>query len=128
MTDEADRFTNNRMNQQELYAELGRVVAARRKRLELTQTEVAAAAGMSRASLANIEVGRQNILVHQLYALATALKLDSPAKLLPVGPLERDVNFGPVAISESDLSDRQRAQIERVFLSVDPKRSAERKF
>ena len=118
LTPWTDQLTNNRMNQRELYVELGGVIATRRKRLGMTQAEAAKQAGMSRAALANIEVGRQNLLVHQLYSLSSALKLDSPAKLLPVGALERTVNVSEVSISEASLSDRQRAQVEHVFLSA----------
>ena len=70
------------MKNDELYDKLGGLIRARRKALSLTQQDVAARIGMSRASLANIETGRQKVLVHQLYALAEALDL-SPADLLP---------------------------------------------
>jgi transcriptional regulator with XRE-family HTH domain len=112
------------MDERELYRELGRAIAGRRKHLEFTQQAVAKRAGMSRASLANIEVGRQKVLVHQLYGLAAALSLDSPARLLPVGRLEPKPVLGDVAIiSETDLNQLQRAQIERVYRSVSPVRS-----
>jgi transcriptional regulator with XRE-family HTH domain len=86
----------------------------------MTQAEAARVAGMSRAALANIEVGRQNLSVHQLYPLAVALKLDSPAKLLPVRSLERPVGEAGLTISEPGLNDRQRSQVERFYMSVNP--------
>lgn len=47
----------------------------RRRRLELPQADLARRLGISRATLANIETGRQRILVHQLYSLAKALEI-----------------------------------------------------
>ena len=60
----------------ELYRRLGRAVADRRRELGLTQSTVAEKLGLSRASLANLESGRQRIMVHQLFALVNALKLE----------------------------------------------------
>ena len=113
------------MNRGELYAELGDIIASRRKRLGMTQTEASSQAGMSRAALANIEVGRQNISVHQLYALAAALRLESPGLLLPVGSLERSVRPSELTISEPNLNERQREQVERVFQAVGTGRRSE---
>ena len=67
----------------ELYRRLGRMVAERRRDLGLTQEEVAVRLGLSRASLANLESGRQRIMVHQLFALVNALKLKSILDLVP---------------------------------------------
>ena len=64
------------MSDMELYRRLGRAVGERRRGLGLSQAEVAERIGMSRASLASLETGRQRIMVHQLFALADALKLD----------------------------------------------------
>jgi len=54
------------MSDMEFYRRLGRAVAKRRDELGLTQGEVAEKLGLSRASLANLENGRQRIMVHQL--------------------------------------------------------------
>src|SRR5437016_3336973 len=74
--------THSGMKYDELYDQLGTLIRNRRKKLLLTQRDLAARIGISRASLANIETGRQKVLVHQLYALATALDL-APSDLLP---------------------------------------------
>lgn len=71
-----------RMNGRVLYEKIGGLIRSRRKQLDLTQVKLAQQLGMSRASLANMETGRQNILVHQLYILAQALDLH-PSDLLP---------------------------------------------
>ncbi|MCY4012274.1 MAG: helix-turn-helix transcriptional regulator [Gammaproteobacteria bacterium] len=67
----------------ELYRRLGRTVANRRRQLGLTQRDVAARLGLSRASLANLECGRQRIMVHQLFGLVNILNLDSILDLVP---------------------------------------------
>lgn len=73
------------MNPESIYRHIGEVVRTRRKKLQppLTQENLAQLVGISRASLANIETGRQNVLVHQLYLLAKALQLDPDDFLIP---------------------------------------------
>ena len=58
-----------------LYKRLGASIKARRRALRLTQQQLATQLGISRASLANVETGRQRVLVHQLYALADQLNV-----------------------------------------------------
>jgi len=64
------------------YARLGEIIQARRKALGMKQKNLAAAVEMSRGALANIETGRQGVLVHQLYKFAKALEMQ-PHELLP---------------------------------------------
>lgn len=70
------------MNPELLHKRIGSFIAARRNRLSMKQEQLAASVGISRASLANIERGRQSVLVHHLYAIAKALHLQ-PNELLP---------------------------------------------
>lgn len=77
------------MRDEEIYAAFGQQLAARRDRLQKSQKEVAAKVGLSRASIANIESGRQGVLLHHVYALAHALEMDSIADLLPANPSAR---------------------------------------
>ena len=70
------------MDESTLYARFGQLVRLHRKRLGLSQAEIGRAVGLSRASVANIETGRQRIPVHHLYRLARVLKVDVHA-LLP---------------------------------------------
>ena len=65
-----------------LYARLGDLVRLHRKRIGVTQAEVGKRIGLSRTSITNIEKGRQKILLHQLYDIATALQT-TPESLLP---------------------------------------------
>lgn len=66
-----------------MYRMLGQQIAARRKKLAMTQSKLAEQVRMSRASIANIERGRQNVLVHHLYRFAEALDMPEVAELLP---------------------------------------------
>lgn len=63
------------MNPELLYQHIGTTIKQKRKKLKWTQEELARRVAMSRAALANIETGRQNVLIHQLYGFAAALGL-----------------------------------------------------
>lgn len=65
-----------------LYAEFGRRVAARRKAKGWTQDDLARRIDMSRASVANMETGRQRAPIHVVYRLAKVLDC-TPIDLVP---------------------------------------------
>lgn len=65
------------------YAAFGEAMAVRRKKLKLNQATLAARVGLSRASIANIERGRQNVLLHHACDIAEALGLSQVGDLLP---------------------------------------------
>ena len=105
------------MSDMELYRRLGQAVAKRRRELSLTQSDIAEKLGLSRASLANLENGRQRIMVHQLFALVNALKLESildlvPETWLPPEPLPE------IKVSGSTLSPQQQSAVESVIASA----------
>lgn len=65
------------------YRAFGKLVHLHRKRCDgMTQEKLAALVGLSRTSITNIEQGRQHVSLHQLYALADALRT-TPDTLLP---------------------------------------------
>lgn len=70
------------MQNDPVYLKIGRIIQARRKALGMKQEELAQKLGISRGGLANIETGRQNMLVHQLYRFAASLEC-APQELLP---------------------------------------------
>jgi len=70
------------------YAEVGTRVRDARKAVGLTQAGLADATSLTRASVANIEAGRQKLLVHNLVSIARATHTE-PQALLPGGPPER---------------------------------------
>lgn len=91
-----------------IYKPFGRMVARRRQALEFTQVDLAGKTGLSRASVASIESGRQNVLLHQVYALAEALQLDKVADLLPAQPKHE---AEAMEISDESVTPRGKAQI-----------------
>ena len=102
------------MDETALYASLGRAIAKRRNELELTQAFVAKQIGLTRASLANIETGRQKVLLHHIYRLAAALELRTILDLVPAA-LEEAPETEPLPLSENtDVTPAQRAQVENV--------------
>jgi transcriptional regulator with XRE-family HTH domain len=100
------------MGDLDLYRLIGAELAARRKRLRLKQAEVADQIGLTRASLANIERGRQKIMLHQIYRLAAALDAGSITDLVPKS-FSFEQTSGPLRLVGSDVNDMQKAQIEQ---------------
>lgn len=69
-----------------LYEAFGRLVQLHRKRTKgMTQEKLGVHVGLSRTSITNIEKGRQHVSLHQLFAIAKALKV-APEVLLPSAP------------------------------------------
>ena len=104
------------MDSAAFYRELGRRLAARRKLIDATQVDVAAQLGTSRASVENIEAGRQKLYVHQLYDLARALRVEDLAQLMPT-QIPATPETEPLDLRH-DVSAVQRAQIEGVLRSA----------
>ena len=103
----------------ELYRRLGRTVADRRRLLGLTQRHVAARLGLSRASLANLECGRQRIMVHQLFALVNVLNLDSIIDLVPE-TWQPPSALPDLQVTGTDLSPSERSSVEYLVASAMP--------
>jgi len=101
------------MTEMDVYRSLGRAIAQRRTAIDLTQAEVAAEIGLTRASLANIETGRQKVMLHHVYKLANALKLDSILDLVPPSFAFTDAQES-LPFSRTDVTARQKAQMESV--------------
>ena len=101
----------------ELYRRLGRKVAERRSELRLSQAYVAEKLGLSRASLANLETGRQRIMVHQLFALVSALKLNSILDLVPENWTQTD-GLPEIIVRGQPLSAREQSDVENLLTSA----------
>jgi transcriptional regulator with XRE-family HTH domain len=73
----------NKRDIDSLYRAFGKLVQRNRKRQPgLTQEKLGEKVNLSRTSITNIEKGRQHIALHQLFAIAEALKT-RPEALLP---------------------------------------------
>jgi transcriptional regulator with XRE-family HTH domain len=108
-----------------IYKQIGAVIKARRRTLGLKQEVLAAKLGISRGSLANVETGRQSVLVHQLYKFAAALDL-TPSDLLP-RPSADDFRAHRTRLPlPDDLNAQQKEQVARLFDQVDTSKIRER--
>ncbi len=67
-------MANKRENHSHLYRCLGEVINARRKRLKLTQDDLAAESGVNRAFISNIEQGRRNPSIGAVASIAKGLR------------------------------------------------------
>jgi len=101
------------MDAAHIYRNLGKRIRDLRKSLPKTQDQLAKEIGISRASLANIEAGRQQVLVHHLFALASALQLESPAQLLlaPQARAPRAAAASALPLAEDGLTEKQRREV-----------------
>lgn len=116
-----------------LYRTVGASIRHRRRELDLTQAKLANRLGISRGTLANIETGRQNLLLHQLYRFAAALDMNVHDLL----PLPVEMNIGellPLAATDNvtdlkelpmpkGLTSEQQAQVARVFSTAVARRT-----
>lgn len=104
----ATRITS--MEPEPIYKEIGGIIRAQRRLADKAQNVLAGQLGISRATLANMETGRQRILVHQLYAIAKALKIKLSDLLPPLRDEDLGVNWETLPI-EGDVNEEQRKQI-----------------
>lgn len=88
------RCTERPIEHEELYEQVGARVEAVRKRRALSQQGLASKTGLSRASIGNIERGRQHPPLHRLYLIAEALDVEV-GELLPSLP-RPDIDVAPL--------------------------------
>ena len=105
------------MSPKDIYMEVGRRIRRYRGGAHRTQAQLAAEIGISRASLANIEAGRQQVLLHHLYAIADTLDLSSPGVLIPAPP-PRDGEPAELPLPAEGLSETQRQEVLRLMGSA----------
>jgi len=105
----------DRLVPKDVYADIGKRIAAARLASGMTQEELGKAISLSRTSITNIEGGRQKILVHTLFHIATVLHVD--VRELLSQPLETTT---PIAEEKSlgKLDQAERAFIEQTMRSA----------
>ncbi|HTV30493.1 MAG TPA: helix-turn-helix transcriptional regulator [Xanthobacteraceae bacterium] len=106
------------MSSDRIYQQIGVAIRVRRKKQSLTQHQLAAQVGVSRAALANIETGRQRVFVHQLYALAAALQM-TPHELLPLAAKMIPLSASAHLPLPEGLNPEQRNQIAHLVTGTD---------
>lgn len=80
----------------------------------MTQDELAKLTGMSRASIANMETGRQAMSAYQAYLIATALELENLNALFPAPEIDAEGTEVKLTGS-SELNKTQRQQVEALI-------------
>ena len=93
-----------------LYLHIGRCLRNARRALDLQQSEVAKALGMTRTSIVNIECGNQALPIHRLYEFCKVLKLNPNAVL----PSLDEAETAPVEFDTSAIDERIHQTEERL--------------
>lgn len=78
------------MTIESIYQQIGHRIRIERTKRSLSQEYIAEKAGLSRASIVNIERGRQKIMLHSLYAVANSLGIPV-THLLPLSTSSADI-------------------------------------
>ncbi len=93
--------------EQDFYRDVGRRVRETRKKIGMTQKFLASRVSLSRASVTNLEMGRQKLMLHTLVDIATELRV-APDDLIP----------RPKAQSPSPLDDllKDRPETEQAWI------------
>jgi transcriptional regulator with XRE-family HTH domain len=111
-----------RMDDRELYKRFGALVRDHRQRRKMKQAEVGAAIGLSRASIASIETGRQQIPIHYLYRLANAFDVEAYALLPIVDETEPGEQINREIKSSLMLSEREQASVAKALGAIQSKK------
>jgi transcriptional regulator with XRE-family HTH domain len=97
----------------DLYEEFGNELRAARGISGLTQEQLAGQVGLTRTSITNIEAGRQQVSLHQLYQLAAAVG-KRPADLLPDLDVGAAIMLSEPTLKKLEHDDDGRAFVARV--------------
>lgn len=95
------------VDSREIYQTLGRLVSERRKRVKITQEALAKSLGLSRASVTNIERGKQPVQLHLIFKIAEILNI-GVLELIPMPgsgdethPIQVEEWLGRIQIAKS---------------------------
>jgi transcriptional regulator with XRE-family HTH domain len=110
--------TERVLDESNIYEALGALVREHREAQRMSQASLGKRIGLSRASVANIENGRQRIPLHHLYRMAHALGVNAHTLLpnldgSPSPSVERGIN------SSMQLSAREQADVAKVLGAID---------
>ena len=81
----------------QLYEFIGQAVRTRRLEAGFRQADLAAASGVTRSTIANLETGRQQVPLEQLVSIARSLSMDY-RELLPPPAVLFGSTGGPVTV------------------------------
>lgn len=103
-------------NVDEMYKNIGVRLKIARRQKKFTQARLAGIVGLTRTSITNIEKGQQQILVHKLYELATALNLSAEALLPQMKPTANSTGHDRLP---EELSNKERKWLKSVMQGGD---------
>lgn len=103
-----------------IYRVFGRRLRELREIRKLPQEELATLSGLTRASVANIESGRQRVLLHQVLKFAQALRVDLNTLVANVSGSPESV-ASDASISRHDYLERLRGVAEARSEESNPK-------
>ena len=107
------------MSKEAIHKAFGSAVAIRRRQQDnMTQMELARKTGLSRASIANIERGQQNVGLHHLYSIANALEVSEVSDLLPPLSIGRKREENSNMQTSEKLSETSKAGVEQLILKA----------
>lgn len=99
------------MDSAHLYLRFGQAIQSLRKKLGITQDDVAKRVGLSRTSVTNIEKGRQKVLLHQVFDFAECLQVTPEALLSTLNPAPTSIETKNLVLPKGIAAD------EKVWLS-----------
>ena len=103
------------MRENKVYKEFGGRLRRARKNAKLTQENLAERVGLTRTSITNIEKGRQKVLIHTLFNLASAVGVN-PHILLPDEQYETE-GLSRI-LNREKLGEEQREYVTKLVKSV----------
>lgn len=107
------------MSAERFYSDLGSRIAVGRRAAGLKQVEVAERTGLSRASIANIEAGKQRVFLDQAVAIAAAINLESLDSILPQPAEDNAISTMDSLKSAKGLSRSQERMLASILDSID---------
>ncbi len=105
------------METMEFYRALGARISELRRKRPLTQLQLGDLVGMSRATVASIEAGRQKVALDQVYVLGAALGVGQISDLIPMDVPRLAVAETPISLG-AGVSSVQAAQIDSLVRSA----------
>ncbi|HUG11169.1 MAG TPA: response regulator [Opitutaceae bacterium] len=91
----------------ELQANLGKTIKAQRRRLGVTQEELAWRAGLHRTYVADIERGGRNLTLRSIISLADALQVSVASLLVQSGEYQHGSAAGEILLVEDNVVDAE---------------------
>lgn len=101
-----------------IYVFIGNNIKYFRDKAGLTQETLSKAIGVSRASLANYESGKQAIYISDLYKIADTLNIDIKEILPTLKEIQSKSFPGKIVDEAKNLTDEQKREIKEIIEKV----------